>query len=91
MAKESVNYWVTMTDKFMSGWGGAEGKTSKYIVECETLEEAEIVEENAHNRDEMKYVNLCYKKPYYPPGKYHTAMVSKEEAPRWFTKGGFKK
>ena len=28
-------YYVTATDKFMSGWGLAKGKTKKVIVICE--------------------------------------------------------
>ena len=36
-------YYVTMTDKFMSGWGRAEGKINKFVVECETREKAETI------------------------------------------------
>jgi len=32
--------YVTMTDKFMSGWGMAEGKTNKLVLECKNLHEA---------------------------------------------------
>ena len=54
-----------MTDKFMSGWGKAEGKTNKYIIECDTYEQAERAERNARKRSEMKYVNLCVHNPRY--------------------------
>ena len=27
-------YYVTMTDKAMSGWGMAKNKTNKYVVIC---------------------------------------------------------
>ena len=60
-----MSYFVTMTDKFMSGWGMAEGKTNKLIIECETMEQARIIEKNAKKRPEMKYVNITNKKPYY--------------------------
>ena len=36
-----------MTDSFMSGWGRAMNLTNKFIVECNTLEEAETIEKNA--------------------------------------------
>jgi hypothetical protein len=58
-------YYVTMTDKFMSGWGMAEGKTNKFIVVCETYMDAEIVQRNAEKRNEMKYINITDKKPRY--------------------------
>ena len=58
-------WYVTMTDKFMSGWGMAEGKTNKLIIECETYEEAQTIERNACKRSEMKYVNITRTKPRY--------------------------
>jgi hypothetical protein len=60
-----IPYYVSMTDKFMSGWGGAEGKTNKFIIECETMEQAEIIQRNARRRSEMKYINICIDKPRY--------------------------
>lgn len=82
-------YWVTMTDNFMSGWGMAEGKINKLVIECETLNEAEIVAENARNRSEMEYVNITTNKPYYNDDKYFTSWKTKEDMPRWFKKGAF--
>ena len=46
-------FYVTMTDKFMSGWGMAQGKINKLVLECETYEDAETVYNNACNRSEM--------------------------------------
>jgi hypothetical protein len=60
-----IPYYVSMTDKFMSGWGGAEGKTNKFIIECETMEQAETIQRNARRRSEMKYINICIDKPRY--------------------------
>lgn len=60
-----MKYFVTMTDKFMSGWGMAANKTNKFIVECENYEQAKTIEKNAHKRPEMKYINICSKKPRY--------------------------
>lgn len=57
--------YVTMTDKFLSGWGMAENKTNKLIVECNTLSQARIVEKNARLRAEMKYINIRFSKPSY--------------------------
>lgn len=57
--------YVTMTDKFLSGWGMAQNKTNKFIVECENWEQAQTIERNAHRRSEMKYINICINKPRY--------------------------
>jgi hypothetical protein len=63
-------YYVTMTDKFMSGWGKAEGKINKYIIGCQTIQEAETIELNAHRRPEMKHIKILSKFPYYSPDRY---------------------
>lgn len=62
-ATKQRKYYVTMTDKFMSGWGMAAGKTNKLIIECETYQQAEIIERNARKRPEMKYINICGSRP----------------------------
>lgn len=67
---KTEKYYVTMTDKFMSGWGMAENKINKMIVECETMEQARIIERNAKKRDEMRYINICFKKPSYNKERY---------------------
>lgn len=59
-------WYVTMTDKFMSGWGQASGTVNKLVISCNTYNEAVIVTANAERRGEMRYVNICSKKPYYP-------------------------
>jgi hypothetical protein len=58
-------FFVTMTDKFMSGWGMAKGKINKLIIECETLQQAEQIERAARKRSEMRYVNIRTTKPRY--------------------------
>ena len=60
-----MKYYVTMTDKFMSGWGAAQGKTNKLIIECETWQQAEQIERAAHSRSEMRYINIRTTKPRY--------------------------
>lgn len=62
---EILPYYVTMTDKFMSGWGMAEGKTNKFIVVCESYDEAWIIKQNAEKRSEMKHINIVSSKPRY--------------------------
>ena len=43
MSEIIPKYWVTMTDRFMSGWGLAKGLKNKLVFECESLAEAEKV------------------------------------------------
>lgn len=60
---ELLPLYVTMTDKFMSGWGMAAGKTNKFIVVCESWEQAEAVHRAAKHRPEMRHVSITDKKP----------------------------
>ena len=71
-------YWVTMTDKFMSDWGYAEGLINKLIFDCETFDQALIVVDNAEVRSEMKHVNIRTTKPYYSPSRYLAQNKTKE-------------
>lgn len=83
--------YVTMTDKFLSGWGMADGKINKLIFECEDKKEAFVVMENAEAREDMKYINYSYKKPYYSPSKYYAQTKTKEEYESWYVPGFFNK
>lgn len=83
-------HYVTMTDSFMSGWGNAKGKLNKLVFECDSYEQAEIVAENARNRNDQKYIRITTKKPYYPSARYYTQTKTIEEYPSWYEKGYFK-
>ena len=63
--EKSKKIYVSMTDKFMSGWGDAKNKKNKFIVICDDWKQAEAIERSAQKRSEMKYINICIKKPYY--------------------------
>jgi len=89
MTDNRVKYYVTMTDKYMSGWGRAEGKINKLIFECTSRQQAEIVKENAQARDEMKYINIVTTKPYYNSNRYYPQVKTIEEYPNWYKEGCF--
>lgn len=92
MKSENKNkLYVTMTDTFLSGWGMAENKISKYVIECDTYEEALIVQDNAKARTDMKHVSIAYSKPNYSKKRHHVSLVTKEEAGNWFIPDYFKK
>ncbi len=63
-------YYVTMIDNFMSGWGQASDLTNIYQVECDSLEQAEQIEESANNRGEMSRVKIHNDAPYYSADSY---------------------
>lgn len=88
--QKKIKYWVTMTDKFMSNWGRSENRINKLVFECETMEEAFIVESNALNRSDQKNVNICSNKPYYNNKRYFTQIKNKEIYPSWYEKDYFK-
>lgn len=76
-------YYVTMTDRFFSGWGRAEGKLSKFIIECETYEQAEQIKAVAKTRSEMRYINIRSTKPYYDSRKYYSSWKTYEQMTGW--------
>ena len=80
-----MTYYVTMTDKFMSGWGPARNKTNKLVIECDNYDEAVIVERNAQRRPEMKYINICSTKPHYRASSSHISWHDKTDYSSWFT------
>jgi len=84
-----AKYWVSMTDGFMSGWGKAENKINKLVISCDSYAEAQIVADNARNRDEMKYVSIRTTKPYYSSDSYYVSRHGRDEGDyeSWFTPG----
>jgi len=83
-------YYVTMTDKFMSGWGLAKGKINKLIFSCDTYEQAIIVRNNAQARTDQIYINICQNKPYYNSERYYPQVKTIADYPSWYVKDYFK-
>ena len=66
--------FVTMTDKFLSGWGCASNKISKRVIICNNRMDAEKIKDRLFNpKHLMKNVNIVYSLPYYNPNKYTTS------------------
>ena len=65
-----TQFYVTMLDTFMSGWGMAKGKDNIMIVECDSLEDAELIAENAAKRSEMKNIDIWTEMPEYDDAFY---------------------
>lgn len=83
-------YYVTMTDKALSGWGCAEGRINKLIFLCKDMNEAIIVEHNAMTRGDMKYINITERKPYYNKDRYYVQVKTISDYPHWYQLGYFK-
>lgn len=81
--------YVAMTDKALSGWGMARGKINKLIFECDSMEQAEIVEKNAKNRSDMIYVGIHLQKPRYTGSKYYVQEKTIEDYPSWYERNAF--
>jgi hypothetical protein len=82
--KECNKVYVTMTDRFMSGWGCAANKTNKLVIACDTMQEAETVARNAETRSEMRYINICMNRPRYDSKRYTVSEHDKTDYPGWF-------
>jgi hypothetical protein len=92
-------FYVTTTDSFMSGWGQARNMINKLIFICESMEQAQIVADNASNRGDQKRVNICSKAPaYYRKTmgsdyvckNYYVQIKTIDDYPTWYQKGAFK-
>ena len=62
--------YVTMTNKYMSGWGTAENKIKKYVIECDNTDQAEQIQRRTQKWPEMECINININKPYYSPTRY---------------------
>lgn len=58
-----ANFYVRMTDSFMSGWGLAENKTNVLVIACDTAAQAFQIFYAAKDRPEMKRVAILQNKP----------------------------
>ncbi len=81
--------FVVFTDKFMSGWGQAPGR-SLYALEVTSPQEAELVLANGKNRTEMKRGRIVKTLKGIKLRKGdHLSVTDKFNAERWFEVNGF--
>ena len=85
-------FFVVAIDRFLSGWGAAADKLALCVIACNSLEEANIVRDNAKNRSDMINVRVVTRKPYqyYKNDSYFVQNMTKENLPNWFEAGYFK-
>ncbi len=80
-----AKYYVSMTDRVMSDWGMSKGKLNKLVLECDNLEEAEVVKRNAQDRSEMEDITIHKSKPTHNTKKYYTTYHGKSDYKRWYS------
>lgn len=51
--------WITVTDKFLSGWGMAKDKVNKMVIECESIQQFRALKAYIKTRDEMTHLYFC--------------------------------
>ena len=84
--RDTKKLYVTMTDKFMSGWGLADNKINKLVFECDNYSEADKLIDYAEKREEMKYISVCYSYPkhLFNNSKYFAQLKTKADYPMWY-------
>lgn len=90
--------YVMTTDKFMSGWGMAEGLTNVLIFECETMADIEAVTENIDGRSDFTGWRVLDELPKGANGrltwkdeKNYYQVKDREEYPNFYCRGYFTK
>ncbi len=82
-----ADYYVTATDTFMSGWGGAEGKRNIVVGLARSFKEAEVIADNLRARSEMRRVSISRSRPRANRGVVYSVLGG----PHWTTPGAWKK
>lgn len=88
-----ARFYVTCQDRFLSGWGRAEGKRNYCVFLCDTEEEATIVADNARARTEM--VKVRTSSGLAPNGKPPVSrrsvwsLMDRDGCARWYEAGAF--
>ena len=86
------NYYVTMTDPGMSGWGMAEGLINKLIFVCPTENDRDNVMSYA-KRHKMQNIRADNTPPAdyvrsmgtdYKYGRYYIQIKTKQTYPKWY-------
>lgn len=82
-------YYVTMKDRFMSGWGRCEGKDNILVFECANEDEALIVADNANSRGDQEKVRIRTTMPGYDTRRHLVQIKTSSDCPSWYEEGYF--
>ena len=91
-ADEGAVGYVVFTDSFLSGWGGAEGGRSLYVLAVDggplTSQKCLNVLRNGAARGDMKRGRYVRKLPRFKATD-HVTIADETIAPRWYQAGAF--
>lgn len=68
------SFFVTCTDRVLSNWGCAAGKTHKWVVICKDYRTAERVADNLRGDGTLKYINICSRAPRYSSARFTVSV-----------------
>lgn len=90
--KSAAAGYVVFTDKFMSGWGHADGGRSLYAVACASTDEVYTVLANGNARTDMIRARHVRTLRNVRVGRRDSLqIVNREDARRWYVPGAFAK
>ena len=77
-------YYVSASDNFLSGWGEATGKVSKFVVACDTEDQVKqtkrwMERDTLQGRRVYSHIETHNEKPYFPPQGYHVSVKHYDE------------
>ena len=82
--------YITVEDRFMSGWGLSKDRINILIFECETEDEADIVYENCNARSDFGLVQIYIDiKPFFDERLYYVQDKDKSIYPLFYEEGYF--
>lgn len=76
-------FYVTATDSFMSGWGGAKGLNNVICLPCDSDKEAKRVMAYLLSRPEMENISVSVDKPIVDK-ETTVSLFSRKEQPVWY-------
>jgi len=85
-------YYVSMVDRFLSGWGQASSRKALFIYGARSYDEAMIIADNARARTDQSNVRIHHGKPrVHDPTRYRFEFVDPADKgyTRWYKAGGF--
>lgn len=77
------DFFVTCSDRFLSGWGGATGKTHKHVIICPDYQTAQKIAYNLRKDKGMKYINICCRVPRYSSARFTVSVRPASACPLW--------
>ena len=76
-------FYVMSNDRYMSGWGRAEGAINTVILPCADYAEAQRVADYAESRGDQSRVRIVSNRPRFRPGHVYS-LLARNKAKAWY-------